>query len=255
MIPRNQKKHRSTIFQFQQQVAQRDINICKPIEFVESDNEIYSVQSWVFGDDAQDIIPTLTPSQQYSYGCEAGAMLKEIHSITLAIQKEDWATRFNAKLDRKIKQYIECPIQFEKADNLIDYINKHRHLLVNRPQTFQHGDYHIGNMMIENNQIVIIDFERCDVGDPWEEFNRIVMTAPVSPLFASGMIDGYFDHDIPDVFWKLLALYIFSNTLSSIPWALQYGEHEVAIMQNQVKAWVNMFDNFTDPIPNWYVKR
>ena len=50
-------------------------------------------------------------------------------------------------------------------------------MLANRPQSFQHGDYHIGNMMIENNKIVIIDFDRYDFGDPWEEFNRIVWCA------------------------------------------------------------------------------
>ena len=48
-------------------------------------------------------------------------------------------------------------------------------------------------------------------GDPWEEFNRIVWSAQVSTPFASGMIDGYFDNEVPDLFWKLLALYITTN--------------------------------------------
>ena len=103
---------------------------------------------------------------------------------------------------------------------VITYIEENRYLLSNRPQCFQHGDYHIGNMMLEDGSLIIIDFDRYDYGDPWEEFNRIVWCAKVSPIFASGLVNGYFDHKVPYEFWRLLALYISSNMLSSIPWAI-----------------------------------
>ena len=55
--------------------------------------------------------------------------------------------------------YEECPIKYENGQAFIDYINAHRHLLSGRPRTYQHGDYHIGNMMIGNDkQLYIIDF-------------------------------------------------------------------------------------------------
>lgn len=85
-------------------------------------------------------------------------------------------------------------------------------------------------MMIEDDKMVIIDFDRYDFGDPWEEFNRIVWSAQASPIFASGIINGYFDNEVPHEFWKLLALYIGSNMLSSIPWAIPFGEGEVHTM-------------------------
>lgn len=119
--------------------------------------------------------------------------------------------------------YHECLYKFEGADNYITYLNNNRHLLARRPQCFQHGDYHIGNMMIEKNKIVIIDFDRYDFGDPWEEFNRIVWCVQVSPLFATGLINGYFENEVPMEFWDLLALYISNNMISSIPWAIQFG--------------------------------
>ena len=50
----------------------------------------------------------------------------------------------------------------------------------------------------------MIDFDRFDFGDPWEEFNRIVWSAQVSTPFASGMIDGYFDNEVPDYFGNFL---------------------------------------------------
>lgn len=142
-----------------------------------------------------------------------------------------------------------------KTDRLfIDYINHNRHLLKGRPQTYQHGDYHIGNMMIDRNgKLFVIDFNRSDYGDPWEEFNRIVWCAQQSPYFATGMVDGYFEGTIPIEFWKLLALYISSNTLSSIYWAIPFGEDEVKIMQNQAEEVLTWYDGMHCVIPRWYI--
>ena len=151
--------------------------------------------------------------------------------------------------------YNECPIKYENGEAFLDYISKNRHLLKDRPQTFQHGDYHIGNMMIEKGKLVIIDFDRYDFGDPWEEFNRIVWCAQAAPYFASGMVDGYFDRNVPEEFWRLLALYISSNTLSSIPWAIPFGEGEINTMIDQAKDVLSWYDSMKDPIPTWYVKK
>ena len=146
-----------------------------------------------------------------------GKILKEIHKIPAPKEIEDWEIYFNRKVDHKIKMYEECPVKYENGQAFIDYINAHRYLLSGRPRTYQHGDYHIGNMMIGNDKrLYIIDFNRNDFGDPWEEFNRIVWCAQKAPLFASGMVNGYFDDNVPMGFWRLLALYISSNTLSSV---------------------------------------
>ena len=148
--------------------------------------------------------------------------------------------------------YQECPIKCENGQAFVDYINSHRHLLVNRPLTYQHGDYHIGNMMIENGRIVIIDFDRYDFGDPWEEFNRIVWCAQKAPVFATGMVDGYFDGAVPYDFWQLLAMYIASNTLSSVAWSITFGEKEIKTMINQAADVLGWYDNMKNCIPTWY---
>jgi len=116
----------------------------------------------------------------------------------------------------------------------------------------QHGDYHIGNMIIANDKIVIIDFDRYDFGDPWEEFNRIVWAAQTSPEFACGMVDGYFDNNVPELFWKLLKLYIGSNTMSSVPWAVDYSPKQTEVMLNQAKDVLAWYDNYTLTVPKWY---
>jgi len=254
VTPEEKSAARADMFRMLQRVAALGVSMCKPVEFGKCDEGVYTIQTWVDGKDAKEVIPFLKESEQYTYGLEAGRILKVIHSIPAPENQPDWEPRFNAKINHKIKMYNECPIKFDGAENIIEYIKTSRHLLANRPQSFQHGDYHIGNMMIENNKIVIIDFDRYDFGDPWEEFNRIVWCAQTSHIFASGIINGYFDNEVPLEFWRLLALYISSNMLSSIPWAIPFGESEVNTMINQAKDVLRWYNNMQNPIPTWYIK-
>ncbi|MBR3767637.1 MAG: phosphotransferase [Clostridia bacterium] len=251
VTPYDKSSNRENMFRMQQEVAKLGIPMCKPVDFGKCDEGVYTLQTWIDGKDAEDVIPTLTDSEQYTFGLEAGRILKKIHSIPAPPDQPDWEIRFNKKMDRKIQMYNDCPIKFQGAEYIIDYIEANRHLLKNRPQTYQHGDYHIGNMMIENGKIVIIDFDRYDFGDPWEEFNRIVWCAS-APLFASGIVNGYFDDNVPTDFWKLLALYISSNMLSSIPWAIPFGDGEIQTMLNQAKDVLDWYDNMQNPVPSWY---
>jgi len=236
-----------------QEAAALGIPMCLPLEFGESDEGTYAIHSWIDGTDAEETIPTLSKEKQYAYGLDAGRILKKLHSLPAPAGVTPWAGRFNAKIDRKIKMYAECPLKYDDGELFLAYLAENRHLLSDRPQTYQHGDYHIGNMMIDKDGVLtIIDFDRDDFGDPWEEFNRIVWCAQASPAFASGMVDGYFDAEIPMEFWKLLALYISSNTLSSLPWAISFGEKEIQTMRKQAVEVLLWYDNMRNPVPSWY---
>ena len=240
-------------FSMMQQVASLGIPMCQPIGLGLCKEGVFSLQSWIEGEDGEQVILDYSDEAQYGYGLEAGRILRKIHSIPAPATQEDWETRFNRKMDKKIQMYVECPIKYENGQAFIDYINQNRHLLKNRPQSYQHGDYHIGNMMIDGSgKLWIIDFNRNNYGDPWEEFNRIVWCAQKSPLFASGMVNGYFDDAVPEEFWRLLALYISSNTLSSVYWAVPFGEKQVQIMLDQGHEILSWFDNMKNLVPSWY---
>jgi len=243
-------------FDMMEKVASLGVPMCKPISFELWDDEVHSLHEWIDGKDARETILTVSKEQQYIYGLEAGRILQKIHSLPVTEVREDWEVFYNRKIDDKISKYKECPVQYENGQIFIDYLNANRELLKDRPQVFQHGDYHIGNFMIgEDRKIYVIDFDRFDVGDPWEEFNRIVWSAQVSPSFASGMIDGYFDHKVPDLFWKLLAIYILNNIVGALSWAVPYGAEEISVMQHQAKEILEWYDDMNQIIPSWYLNK
>ena len=242
-------------FDHMQKVALLGIPMPRPLEFGTVKEGVYSVQSWIDGEDAEPVIPVLRQDSQYRYGWDAGQILAKIHTIPAPADTPDWESRFNAKIDRKIAMYESCELKYQGGDAFMMYLVQNRHLLKDRPQCYQHGDYHIGNMMIDRNgTLTVIDFDRDDFGDPWEEFNRIVWCAQAAPAFAAGIVDGYFNNRVPTEFWKLLALYICSNTLGSLPWAIPFGEKEIQVMRNQAAQILEWYDNMRNVIPKWYVR-
>ncbi len=256
ITPREKSAGRAEAFRMERRVAALGVPMCGPVEFGVREDGVYTVETWIDGEDAESAVPLLPEARQYAYGVDAGQILRKIHSIPAPETQEDWESRFNRKMDYKIQKYMECVIHYENGQAFLDYIRENRHLLKGRPQGFQHGDYHIGNMMIDREgKLQIIDFDRYDFGDPWEEFNRIVWSAQCSPLFASGMVDGYFEGAVPPEFWKLLALYIASNTLSSVYWAIPFGQGEVETMLNQAKDILRWYDNMRKIVPAWYNTR
>ena len=253
--PQEQAERVKQQYELMQQVARLRIPMNLPREFGISEEGPYLLLSWIDGCDAETLLPALSREKQYAYGLDAGRILQKIHSIPAPPEIEPWADRFNRKIDRKIAMYEACPLKYEGGEAFLEHIARSRHLLSNRPQCFQHGDYHTGNMMIDDqDRLTIIDFEKWDYGDPWEEFNRIVWCAQLSPAFASGLVDGYFEEGVPMDFWNLLALYICSNALGSLPWAIPYGEKEVRVMREQAAQILGWYDHFCSIIPNWYHK-
>lgn len=236
-----------------QAVVSLGIPMSKPLGLFPFEGRLFSLFSWCPGEDAARVLPELPVDRQYALGERSGQFLKLIHSIPAPAGREAWELRFGRKMDRKIRDYRSCGVSFAGDHSILEYLQENRHLLTGRPQSFQHGDFHTGNMVIDpEGNLSILDFDRWDYGDPWEEFNRIVWSAQASPAFARGQLDGYFAGRPPKAFFRLLALYIASNTLSSIPWAVPRGEQELTIMLDQVKEVLVWFQDMTDPVPAWY---
>lgn len=220
---------------------------------IESLEIVYMLFSWIEGEEAENILPLISKKEQYDLGYESGKILKKIHSIDAPSDQQDWSERFNKKIDRNISRYLSCGIKVPFEEKIIDYINENRKYLIGRPQSIQHGDYHVGNIFIApENKLGIIDFNRWDYGDPWEEFNRIVWSVHSSEIFASAQLDGYFGDNIPDIFFRLMALYIASNAIASIPWAIPYGESDVNAMLRNIDEMIEYYSGFETFIPSWF---
>ena len=208
---------------------------------------------WVEGTMLEAALATMSHAQVYQLGLDAGMFLKALHQIPVIHPHLEWKQTYSKKMAAKIDTYHASPLKYEYDDFLFNTVSAFQHLIETRPVTYHHGDYHVGNMMYDTSgSLVVIDFDRCDTGDPYEEFNRIVWSVQAHPSFASGIVDGYFDAKPPHDFWCLLKLYISVNTLSSLPWAIPYGSEEIKTMKAQYAQVLEWYSDQTTPIPSWY---
>jgi len=234
------------------------INMQRPIEFGvcnESKNS-YMLLSWVSGSDCVDVINGFSEKSQYELGVKAGEILSKIHSIPFNEDVEDWALRYGIKIRKKIEGYKNCSIKIPEDCKYIKILEESICYLKNRPQTFHHGDFHLGNLvMSEAGELGVIDFNRSDYGDPWEEFNRSIFTWQVSIPFMIGQIHGYFNNDVPDEFFRLLLVYMVTNAIGSIYWAIPFGEEEVNYMIKNAEELYDVYDGFKSFKPNWYKEK
>ena len=83
--------------------------VSQPLGFERREDGIYMWERWLSGQMAKDALPTLPQEEQYRLGREAGEILRALHTIPAPAETEDWESRFNAKIDRKLQLYRECP--------------------------------------------------------------------------------------------------------------------------------------------------
>ena len=256
LSPMDRYENRKLQFSHMEQVRDLGLRVCEPVEFGICDEGCYQLLGWVAGRDAEPVLPQLTGGQRYALGREAGRMLRTIHSLPLPFAAEPWEKRYGRKLDTKLAAYQSFSLQYEKGELLLDLLHRERHLVKDRPMVWQHGDYHCGNLMLDDElRMWVIDFDREDIGDPWYEFNRIIWDVRVGAEYARGMVDGYFDGNVPEEFWRLLRLYQCQNMISSLPWAAEFGEAEIAIARENTARVLSWYDDLTEIVPNWYRNR
>lgn len=236
---------------------EKEIKFPKLVEMKFETNSILSLYEWIDGVDIREYVSKLTGEELYQYGIQAGSFLKKIHSLSIEEILVNWQEYYIQKSKKKIHSFRKLNENFAEIETFIDYIQSHQSLLKYRPISLCHGDYHVGNMMIEleTKKLVIIDFGSLEIGDPMEEFNRMIWNAQLSEEFATGLINGYFNGKIiPDDFWKLMAYYMACDVVGSIPWAVNYGNDQLTIMLERAKIVLDWFDNFERVIPKFYKK-
>lgn len=231
------------------------IPMSKPIEFGKCRNgeELYTLLTWVDGVDLEQVLPNLPMKEQYHLGRSAGEILRKIHSIQVPENEIPMKDNKKKKED-KLQKYVESNLRIDEDEKAVEYVQKNLYKICSKPPVYQHGDFHPGNLILtSDHRIEVIDFNRWDIGDPYEEFYKLELFASdFSIPYCVGQIDAYFQEHIPEEFWEVFAVYSAHGALYSIKWAEKFGQQEIDNMIRICRKILGHYDNFTKIIPNWY---
>ncbi|WP_339836643.1 aminoglycoside phosphotransferase family protein [Paenibacillus sp. FSL R7-0272] len=219
------------------------------------ENNGYMILSYLEGEDASEVLPSMSEQQQYSIGLKAGAELERIHQLAVEKQAESWYIRKSKKHRRYVDRYNACPVVMESDQHILNFIEEHLEWMKDRPDCFQHDDFHPANLIVNKGELAgVIDFNRADQGDPVHEFLKLGLFATeISIPYSIGQIHGYFDGHEPDEgFWKMYSLYMAMALISSVVWIQNVKPEETEQMMMKIERVRNDHDDFRSMIPRWY---
>lgn len=235
--------------------AQLDIPMSRPLEFgiCKGGENVYMLLTWVEGQDLEEVLPNLPEVEQYRLGREAGTILKKIHSIPVDVQDRPAQSKKEKKL-LQLARYERSNLRIDGDEAAIQYVKDHIDQIWIKEPVYQHGDFHPGNLIyMGNGSIGVIDFNRWEVSDPYEEFCKLQSFGiELSIPYCKGQIDAYFDNHIPEDFWVTLAVYVAHASLYSIKWAEKFGQQEISGMVQRCRRALEDYSNFKTYIPRWY---
>jgi len=217
---------------------------------------VYSISSWLDGIDADEAWIDMSEAERYELGIKSGQTLRKIHKLPAPDDAEPWNERFYRKVQSRIDFYDSNSLKSENGDTIIRFLQENKHLLDNRPQTFNHGDYNIVNLVVlPDGQVGVIDFNSYNqgYGDPWWEFNPINWGNELNVQFYNGFINGYFDNHPPHEFFVMLSYYIAYTSLAALCITAEGEEYVMPDYGEQcVEMVLRWFDGMRKPVPMWY---
>jgi serine/threonine-protein kinase len=258
-----ERERKQAEFEMLKRVAELDVPASRPVGFgiCNGGKSVYQLLTWIDGEDAQTILPTLTEAEQYAFGVKAGEILRKMQTLQTTPINSEWLNAYGAKIDSYIRNYKKCDLTFCDDDTVIAYLEENRTIMDNRTMCFSHDDYHVGNLILSpENKLFVIDFQRFRMVEPYHALSGLVISAKTSPHFATGEIRGYFGGEPPKDFWQLSALYLAAIAVNALPYALSLRDHENTTLQaeldfayKQISDILHWYDNFTRVVPSWYL--
>ena len=241
-----------------ERAANLDIPIPAPIKFglCNNGNSVYQLLAWVDGGDLEDVLPKLSETEQYVCGLKAGKLLQKINTLPAPQNAEPWADRFWIKVLRRIEFYETHNLKSENGDLIIRFLQENKRIIENRPQTFIHGDFNISNLILTpDGEIGAVDFScyNKDYGDPWRDIFTFIWGTEVPKYFYTGLINGYFNSEPTNEFFKVLSYYLAYDALAALCDTSIGEQGEPQDGQRHMANVLLWLDNMNNPVPTWYL--
>lgn len=219
-------------------------------------NKAFLLTSWIKGRDLEDILPTITVEEQYEWGARAATLLKQIHNLELnnpeliRLEKK----KLYDDVIKKYTHYYNCGNMTSEEEIFYSFVLNNKQLLENEKISILHGDFNVGNLILNEKGLYVIDFVPNIYGNPIEDFVRNIINAETSRPFAIGLIDNYFDSKISIEMWRRLGVYTAMQQLEMIDWHYHFGWFDSDFKEKQHNKILKNYGNMSSIVPKYYCK-
>ena len=211
-----------------------------------------NIYTWFEGTSINELIHQLPERDCYLLGVRCGDILQNIHNNKQNEIIETYSLANN--LAQSMRVLFDRPDLLTQRDKYLPQMHIWMKKLI-RPHkpSLVHMDYVPKNLVATNDSIYVIDWDSCEISDPWLDFfEKGLALYPERQAFNAGIIDGYFGGNVPSDFWDyFMALTVFALVRTSTWTANLDNPSYISMIEQHV---CNSYEGFTKSVPSWYAQ-
>jgi len=220
-------------FKLQKRLYNAGIPIPQPLDVGICNEGYYIINNWVEGTPMYEYVLKLPANEQYAIGEQVGHILKKLHDSNINMPmfvhpQGNFAVRHVKTFAKRIlgprlmwwlkyNHYLKNAIKIEDCSAVFamleSYLKQNIKLLPPISMSIVHGDFQMGNMLINKEKITIVDFSHDltlkGLGASQYELARAVSRYWNKDAinWALGLIHAYFGCNPSDDTWRRIAYY------------------------------------------------
>jgi aminoglycoside phosphotransferase (APT) family kinase protein len=250
-----QKEHRREEFGRISQLFELGFPVAEALRFESVPPFVGGLFRWIEGESGEVAVPAMGLEDQATAGWEAGVLLRRLHHALQGPEETvNEAVIRGQKFEVAVEECATLRLDYPRAEELRKFVETNLWRLESRPVVFRHGDYHPANLIFQGAKLeAVIDFNRCDFGDPYDDFYKLAFfAAPLSPGFASGLIAGYFGGTPPVEFWPIYNVYVAAVVPADLGWCARLFPSDLERSRIRVAHVVETHDFADGGPPSWW---
>lgn len=223
----------------------------KPLYYFQHAKNVYLITSFIKGSKLSDMMQRLTKNEQYDLGTKAGLLLKSFHEL-FKIE-----VPLDSFIQRKMTEYMtpfdqkSCAKEYQI---LTTYVSENLHLIPSVSSIMEHSDFHLGNLLIDQKVLYMIDFNGSHVGIIHDEFYKLeLFDFDISPHYVKGVFDSYLSSIEKVGFFRLHKVFLAISLIQALRWGSKEKpdiyQHEI----NRARRIIDAYDQFESVFPNWMI--
>lgn len=212
-----------------------------------SDDQYLVVMEWCSGKLLNSVEITKENKADIKYIEAAAATLRKLHSSTV----DDFSLDIDSSLVEKL--FNNCSfLAPENITVLKQYILKNISIINRHKYTVVHGDMHLGNILIDDCKVVLIDTDDVAVGDPYMDlvYAANIHKSGKEKILYYILLKSYFEGNVPEDFWIIVNAYSILKILAIMRFEIESTQNHQAIID--IGAFIEQHNNMENDIPNWY---
>ena len=213
-----------------------------------SDNKHgYAVMDWIDGVSLDNLL--FDDSLINKYGKIVAEELFKMHNIDTK-EKIDIYDKFVKSFNKKINKLKNLGIDYTSSV-LESFVLDNSKVLKELDTSIIHGDFHPGNIVVNDDRICFIDLDVCKNDFAWVDLSTNACNLNY-PKFYTALINEYFDNNIPDDFWLIYNLYGSLYCLDYILYCSRMDNKTLEDGTTVLKKFLDYSDEFSSLKPKWF---